>query len=101
MAPLTCLFSTSLRCTFLRAWLHTRVYAPGTRKNCALSGEKNPALKNSVAGYLKLAFPHPFPFLSHLVQVGRWFRRSVLLHVSRKYRSGWAKWGENGGSGWI
>ena len=28
-----------------RAWSHTRVYAPGARVKCALSGEKNPALK--------------------------------------------------------
>jgi len=37
---------------FLRAWSHTRMYAPGARKNCALSGEKNPALKNTLAGSL-------------------------------------------------
>jgi len=51
---------------FLRAWSHTRMYAPGARKNCALSGEKNPALTHQ-AGYSRFNIPphlfqHPSPF---------------------------------------
>ena len=40
-----------------RAWSHTHLYAPGARVKCALSAGKNPALKNSVAGYLSLLLP--------------------------------------------
>jgi len=49
---------------FLRAWSHTRMYAPGARKNCALSGEKNPALTHQ-AGYSRFNIP------PHLILISR------------------------------
>jgi len=82
-------FSHHASLDFKPAWSHARMHVPGARFKSALPGVKNPALKNTLAGYLSSL--SPFPFLFYLVQVGLRFQRSVLLHVSRKLRSSWAK----------
>jgi len=84
---------------FLRAWSHTRVYAPGARKNCALLQKKisahystsysTPALSLDAGQFgFDLPFAH---FSSYLVQVGRKSRLGVLVHMSRGFRPSWAK----------
>ncbi len=74
---------------FLRAWSHTRVYAPGARKNCALLQKKSlrttstsysfPALTSCRKVWLRFPLTH---FCSNFIQIGSRFQHSVLVHVS-------------------
>ena len=57
------------------------MYAPGATAKSALLTTKNPALKRR-RKYLGLN-----PNFAWFVQVGLRFRRSVLVHMSRKLRS--------------
>ena len=90
---------------FSRAWSHRYPYAPGARAKRALLQKKS--LRTTSTSYsfpaltsyrkIRLRFPLTH-FLSHLVQIGLRLWRSVLVHVSRKLRSSWAKWG---GKWWV
>ena len=82
-------------------WSHTRMYAPGTRAMPALPGTKNPALSTLQEISLLDFRPPLVPNFTRFVQVGLRFRRSVLVHMSRKLRSSWTKLVKFGGSGWI
>ncbi len=109
--PFNLSFSRQPALDLSRAWSHTHMYAPGARAKSALPGGKNPALKNTLAGYLSSLcffpifsqgiFRSPLPILFHLVRIDLRLSRSVLVHMSRKLRSSWAKWDNIGGSGWI
>ena len=83
----------------LRTWSHTHMYAPGARKICALSGEKNPALKLPSQD-LRFTYSHTLPILlfrfrgsaaaarkRNFSQVVRRRWRSVRQHVSRRLRA--------------